>query len=88
MDPVQIMRRIVDFNKMIFKGTFSTMTIVQSQSEKIITAWLDQNKYFPEHEKKIFYEWMETWKKNREEFKEKIDQGYKDIEGFFNEPKK
>jgi len=88
MDPVQIMRRIVDFNKMIFKGTFSTMTIVQSQSEKIITAWLDQNKYFPECEKKIFYEWMETWKKNREEFKEKIDQGYKDIEGFFNEPKK
>ncbi len=88
MDPFQMMKRIVDFNRMIFNGTFSTMTMMQNQTEKIMIAWLDQNKFFPESEKKIFYEWMENWKKNRDEFKEKIDQGYTSIEGFLGDLKK
>ncbi|MFA6413211.1 MAG: hypothetical protein WCW53_10995 [Syntrophales bacterium] len=83
MDPIQMMKKMVDFNKMAFEKTFSVMTVMQDQTEKTFILWRDRNKLFPEQGKTAMSEWVKICKKNRDEFKAKIDEGYTNIEKYF-----
>lgn len=83
MDPMQMMKKMFDLNKTAFETTFSVMTVMQDETEKMFTRWLDRNKFFPEQGKKTVDEWVKTCRKNRDEFKVKIDEGYTNIEKYF-----
>jgi len=83
MDQIRMMKQMFDFNKAAFKNTFSVMTVIQDQTEKTFTLWLDRNKLFPEQGKTAMSEWVKTCRKNRDEFKIKIDEGYTNIEKYF-----
>lgn len=82
MDPIHVMKIMIDFNKMVFERTYSVMALMQEETEKVMATWLDRNQLIQDGEKKTIYEWVETSKRNRNEFKEKIDQGYRMIETF------
>jgi len=84
MDPKQMMKQMFDFNKTAAEKTFTAMTVMQEQTEKMFSLWLDQNKWFPEEGKKAVDEWVKTCKKGREEFKTKIDEGYKTLEQYLS----
>jgi len=76
MNPQQMMKQVVDFNKATFERSFSVMTTMQDQTEKMFSTWLDRNPLLPEPGKKAVAEWVGVCKKNRDEFKAKIDEGY------------
>lgn len=82
MDPKQMVKQMFDFNKTAVEKTFSAVTVMQDQTEKMFNLWLDQNKWFPEEGKKAMTEWVKTCKNGRDEFKAKIDEGYKKIEEY------
>ena len=82
MDPKQISKQMFNFNKMAFERSFSTMVIMQGQAEKMIGVWMDQNKWFPEEGKKAMEEWVKTYKKGREDFKAKVEDGYEKMEEY------
>jgi len=82
MDPKQISKQMFDFNKMAFERSFSAMVVMQDQAEKMFGMWLDQNKWFPEEGKKAMEEWVKTYKKGREDFKAKVEDGYEKIEEY------
>ncbi|MEI7638338.1 MAG: hypothetical protein WCJ37_13600 [Syntrophus sp. (in: bacteria)] len=82
MDPKQISKQMFDFNKMAFEKSFSAMVVMQDQAEKMFGMWVEQNKWFPEEGKKAMGEWVKTYKKGREDFKAKVEDGYEKIEGY------
>ncbi len=84
MDPKQMMKQMFDFNKTAVEKSFTAMAVMQDQTEKMFNLWLDQNKMFPEEGKKAMVEWVKTCKKGRDEFKSKIDEGYKKVEEYLS----
>jgi len=82
MDPKQISKQMFDFNKMAFERSFSAMVVMQDQAEKMFSMWLEQNKWFPEEGKKAMEEWVKTYKKGRDDFKTKVEDGYGKMEEY------
>jgi len=88
MDPRQISKQMFDFNKMAFERSFAAMVVMQDQAEKMFNMWLEQNKWFPEEGKKAMAEWVKTYKKGRDDFKGKVEEGYDKIEQYLTPPEK
>jgi hypothetical protein len=83
MDPKQIAKQIVDFNKTAFDNSFNAMSVVQDQTEKMVSAMMEQTTFFPAEGKKEVTNWMKTYKKGREEFKTAADENFKKVEVYF-----
>jgi hypothetical protein len=83
MEPKQIAKQMVDFNKTAFDNSFEAMAVIQDQTEKMVTAMMQQTAFFPEEGKKLIDDWIKTYKKGREEFKAAADENFKKVESFF-----
>ena len=83
MDPKQIAKQIVDFNKTAFDNSFNAMAVIQDQTEKMVNAMMEQTTFFPEEGKKAVKDWIETYKKGRGEFKASADENFKKVDMFF-----
>jgi hypothetical protein len=83
MEPKQVAKQIVDFNKTAFDNSFNTMFVIQDQAEKMLTATLEQTTFFPEEGKKLVSEWIKNYKKGLEELKATADENFKKVEAFF-----
>lgn len=88
MNPKQITKQLMDFNKTMFDQTFQLMTILQDHNESIVFRFLERGQFIPEDSKKPVNEWNSFYKKNRESFKESIDKSYKTIADYLTEEKK
>lgn len=84
MDPKQIAKQIVDFNKAAFDNSFDAMSALQDQAEKMFTATMEQTSFFPAEGKKLINEWVKNYKKGRDEFKSAADENFKKVEAFFS----
>jgi len=83
MEPKQIAKQMVDFNKTAFDNSFEAMAVIQDQTEKMVNALMQQTTFFPEEGKKLITDWIKTYKKGREEFKTAADENFKKVESFF-----
>jgi polyhydroxyalkanoate synthesis regulator phasin len=88
MDPKKMMKIMLDFNKTAVEKSFNTMAVMQDQADKMFDLWLNQNKWFPEQAKKAVAECVKTRKNGLEEFKAKIDEGYKKMEEYLGTSEK
>jgi polyhydroxyalkanoate synthesis regulator phasin len=84
MDPKELAKQIVNFNKTAFDNSFNTMSTIQDQTEKMFTSMMEQMVFFPEEGKKLVNEWIKTYKKGREDFKAAADENFKKVESFFS----
>jgi hypothetical protein len=84
MEPKQIAKQMVDFNKTAFDNSFEAMSALQDQAEKMFLASIAQTSFFPEEGKKVVNEWIKTYKKGREDFKSTADENFKKVESFFS----
>jgi polyhydroxyalkanoate synthesis regulator phasin len=83
MEPKQIAKQMVDFNKTAFDNSFEAMAAIQDQTEKMVASMMEQTAFFPEEGKKLVNDWIKTYKKGREEFKAAADENFKKVETFF-----
>ena len=83
MDPKQIARRMIQFNKTTFDNTFDAMILLEKQLEELFAAYLEQTPIIPVEGKKAITDWMKAYKKGREEFKRAVEGNYKKVEDFF-----
>lgn len=84
MDPKQVAKQMVDFNKTAFDNSFDTMSTIQDQTEKMFVSMMEQMPFFPEEGKKLVNEWIKTYKKGRDDFKAAADENFKKVEAFFS----
>ena len=87
MDPKQIAKQMIAFNKNAFDNNFSAMNALHEQTERIINKFWEKSPMFPEEGKKAISEWMKTYKKSYEDFKSAMDENFKKVEDFFDEHK-
>ena len=83
MDPKQIAKQMIDFNKAAFDNSFNAMAILQDQIEKMASTALEQNNMIPAEGKKAVSDWIKSYKKGRDDFKASADEGFKKVETFF-----
>jgi polyhydroxyalkanoate synthesis regulator phasin len=83
MDPKQIAKQMIDFNKAAFDNSFNAMAILQDQIEKMASTALEQNNMIPAEGKKAVSDWIKSYKKGRDDFKAAADEGFKKVETFF-----
>jgi hypothetical protein len=78
-----IAKRILDFQKSTFDSTFNSLTILQQQMEKMVQNFVQKSAWFPTEGKVAFNEWGNICDKGRCDFKETIDNSFKQWEKYF-----
>ena len=80
----RIAKDIVELQKATFDNTFSAISMLTEQAEKATRMILDATMLpIPEEGKKILDEWVQAFKKGRDEFKKAVDESYKKMEETF-----
>jgi hypothetical protein len=82
MEPKQMFKQMLDFNKTAIDSTFKTMIMFQEQTEAVGNMFMEKNPLLPEEGKKAVQEWISTYKKSRDDFKVAVDEGLKKMESF------
>jgi len=83
MDPKQIAKQMIDFNKTAFDNSFEAMAVLQDQIEKMVNTAMEQNTMIPAEGKKAVADWIKSYKKGRDDFKSAADESFKKVEAFF-----
>ncbi len=85
----KITKQVIDFQKAAFDNTFSAISMLQDQAEKTTNIFLESSIWpVPEEGKKIAKEWVQAFKKGRDEFKKALDESFTKMEDFFKEKPK
>jgi hypothetical protein len=84
MNPKDLTKQVIDFNKQAFDNSFHAMSSLQDQVERVVNMFLDQSPWFPEEGRKAVSEWVNAYRKGRENFKEAVDNNYKKVEDFLS----
>ncbi len=83
MDQKQLVKQMIEFNKTVFDNTFSAMTVLQDQTEKIVLRFMEKAPWFPDDGKKALNDWLNTYKNGCENFKAAANENYKKVTDFF-----
>ena len=85
MENKEIVKQMVDLHKTSFGNIFSTMVTLQDQAEKIMKAFVDQTPGITDEGKKVMNQLNSVYKKNRDDFKKAVDEGYEKVAVFFDD---
>ena len=83
MEPLKMAKQMIDFNKATFDNTFNAMVLLQEQTERMINTFMEQTTSLPDEGKKMLTEWVQTYKKGREQFKKAVDESFGKVEEYF-----
>ncbi len=83
----RLLKQMLDVNKATFDNTFNAMIMLQEQAERMANTPLEQAIWLPEEGKKAVNEWVNAYKKGREEFKKSVDASFKKVEEYFGSSK-
>ena len=85
MDQKQLLKQMLDFNKNAFDNTFNAMVMLQEQTERAAGTVIDQATWLPEEGRKAITDWVDAYKKGREDLKILVDENFKKVETFFGD---
>ena len=85
METVKFARQSLLFQKTIFENSFNAMVLTQDQTEKMVTAYLDQLPWATEEGRKSLKGSADLARKARDDFKKAVDDGYKKFEELLEE---
>lgn len=85
METIKLARQSLLFQKTIFENSFNAMILSQDQTEKMVTAYLDQLPWVTDEGKKSLQETVDMARKARDDFKKAVDEGYKKFEELLEE---
>ena len=83
MQPKDILKQMIDFNKAAYENAFKNMNMLQEQMEKVINTYIDQTAGMSDEGKKAAKDWASMYKKGYEDFKKLVDENFKKMEDFF-----
>lgn len=85
MENMKIAKQMLDFHKTTFDNTFHSVSAVQEQTEKMMNSYVMQASWLPEETKNAITNWVNVYKKGREDFKKTADQNYEKVAQYFSE---
>ncbi len=84
MENKEIVKQMVNLHKTYFENSFSMMVKIQDQAEKIMKSFIDHAPGITDEGKKVMDQLNSVYKKNRDDFKKAVDEGYAKVEEFFD----
>ncbi len=82
MDPKKMGKQMLDFYKTSFDNSYSAMMMLQEQMDRLGAMYLGQMGNLPEEAKKGLTEWTKSYKKNCQDFKKAVDEGFQKLESY------
>jgi len=83
IDPNDMLKQMLQFNKSTFDNSFSAMITVQEQNEKMVSTFLEQAAWIPDEGKNLIREWVAAYKKGISDYKGMADANYKKVVDYF-----
>jgi polyhydroxyalkanoate synthesis regulator phasin len=80
METETLAEQIIDFHRTTFDTGLSAMAMLQEQTEKLFNTSLEQSFLMPKEGRKIIDEWLESYKKGRDDFKKTMDENFQKID--------
>jgi hypothetical protein len=78
-----MMKQMIDFQKTTFENSFNAMTGLQEQGEKVMETFLNQATWLPNEGKKAVLNWVDAFKKGRDQFKQTVELNFSKMESGF-----
>jgi polyhydroxyalkanoate synthesis regulator phasin len=83
MDQKQLFKQMFDFNKTAFDNTFNAIVMLQEQAERMTHTMLEQATWLPEEGRKVINDWVDIYKKSRDNFKKMMDESFQKVDEYF-----
>lgn len=83
VQPKEMLKQMIEFNRISFENAFANLTILQEQMEKTVGLVIDQTGGIPEEGKKSIKECMAMYRKGLDDFKKLADSHFEKMEAFF-----
>lgn len=81
---IGIQKQIVEFQRATFDGSFDAIIAFQDQQEQMVNDLLERVSFVPEEGKQLVNEWIETYKKGREDFRTTVEKSYDLVENYLD----
>jgi polyhydroxyalkanoate synthesis regulator phasin len=83
MNQFTFAKQMLDFNRTTFANTVGAMSLFQEQSEKMMTAFVEQADWIPAEGKKAISDMSAMLRKTCSEFKKAVDENFVRAEALF-----
>lgn len=83
MDIKEISKQMIKFNRTAFDNSFTAMSLVYEQNEKMMKAFLNQAAWLPQEGRKAITDWMAAYRNGCDDFKKRVDDSYAKVEAYF-----
>lgn len=82
MYQAQETQKMVDLNKATFQAAAHSLDLFQDQAEQFAEIWMNQTLKLPSQLQKAYFDWLKLCKKERNNYKNLMDQGFNRVEEF------
>ena len=82
IQPKQLLKQMIDFNKAAFENSFNSMLMLQEQTERMSRVYVDQATGISAETKNAVNEWTQLYKKGLTDSKAMIDENFKKVDAF------
>ena len=87
-DYTKMAQQMTGVYKTTMDNSINAMTLIQENTEKMVSLSLEQSPWFPEEGKKFVNAWMKAYKKGYDDLKVAADEQYKKLEAFVSQSAK
>lgn len=85
METLHFAKQTLNFQKTIFNNSFNAMVLVQDQTEKMVTSYLEKLPWVNEESRKSLQSSVDIAKKARDDFRKAVEDGYAKFEEMLEE---
>ena len=83
METEKFAKQMIDFQKTAFDNTFTAVTMLQDQAERMVNTVIDQATWLPEESRQVIDEMVGAYKKGRTDFKGVMDENFEKMTDLF-----
>ena len=87
MDQKLLFKQMLDFQKTTFDNSFKAMATLQEQGEKMVNMFVEQAPWLPNEGKQVVIDWVNAYRKGRDEFKNIVESNFEKVQEYFTEKK-
>ena len=83
MDQKILFKQMIDMQKVAFDNSFKVMTTIREQGEKMANMVLEEASWLPEEGKKAMTDWIGTYKKGYDNFRDAVAENFNKMQDCF-----
>ena len=80
MYPNLLAKQMMNFQKTAFDNAYNSMIMLQDHNEKLANTLLEQATWIPEEGNRVIAQWVEIFKKGRDDYKVAMDDVFSKME--------